>query len=143
MKEYINLFGVEEKEIESKYSMNVDVPQYLPKNECPLLHECFNNKKYLELLNEINNSNVTDEEKEFLKLAATRHIIFTYSKIADYYAHASKEMQELMEHSALVILDFDDALSQGYIELTDRIHDIAKQSKVYKNRLEKYGLEEA
>ena len=143
MKEYINLFGVEEKEIKSKYSMNVDVPQYLPKNECPLLHECFNNKKYLELLNEINNSNVTDEEKEFLKLAATRHIIFTYSKIADYYAHASKEMQELMEHSALVILDFDDALSQGYIELTDRIHDIAKQSKVYKNRLEKYGLEEA
>ena len=143
MKEYINLFGVEEKEIESKYSMNVDVPQYLPKNECPLLHECFNNKKYLELLNEINNSNVTDEEKEFLKLAATRHIIFTYSKIADYYAHASKEMQELMEHSALVILDFDDALSQGYIELTDRIHDIAKQSKVYKNRLEKYGLEES
>ena len=143
MKEYINLFGVEEKEIESKYSMNVDVPQYLPKNECPLLHECFNNKKYLELLNEINNSNVTDEEKEFLKLAATRHIIFTYAKIADYYAHASKEMQELMEHSALVILDFDDALSQGYIELTDRIHDIAKQSKVYKNRLEKYGLEEA
>ena len=51
-------------------------------------------------------------------------------------------MPELMESSALVILDFEDALANGYIELTDRIHQIAKQSKVYHDRLEKYNMQD-
>ena len=134
-----NLFVIDDS-IQSKYSIFVNVPKYLPKAECPKLYECFSTKKYDELINEIKNSSVSEEEKQFLMLAATRHLVFTYSKIADYYAHASKEMQELMEHNALVIIDFDDALANGYIELTDRIHTIAKQSKVYKDRLEKYNM---
>lgn len=138
MKDYNNLFGIEDVEVDDKYSIKVEVPQYLPKNEKPLLHSLFDIRKYNELMLEINNSNVTEEEKEFLRFAATRHIVFTYSKVADYYAHASKEMQELMEHSALVIIDFDDALANGYIELTDKIYNIVKQSKEYQKKLEKY-----
>ena len=68
--------------------------------------------------------NVNEEEKQFLKQAATRHIRFTYSKIADYYAHATPEMQNLMEHSALVILDIKDAIAQGYVQLSSRLDDI-------------------
>ena len=37
----------------------------------------------------------------FLKLAASRHIVFYYGKIADYYAKADRDIQELMERSAL------------------------------------------
>ena len=42
---------------------------------------------------------------------------------ADYYAHASKEMQELMEDSALVIIDFGKAIEKGYIRLSDEIRN--------------------
>jgi hypothetical protein len=66
---------------------------------------------------------VSDEEKAFLIEAAKRHNVFNYKLIADYYAHASGEMQHLMEHSALVIIDFADAIQYGYVKLADEIQN--------------------
>ncbi len=66
----------------------------------------------------------------FLVDCARRHYVFNYEKIADYYAHSSKEMQQLMEKSALVIIDFEKAIQYGYVKLCD---DIKKQY------LEDYG----
>lgn len=129
----------QKKELVSKYAVSVNIPQYLPKDNCPKLYDCFSDKKYKELLYDINTSNVTEEEKEFLRLAATRHLIFIYSQIADYYAHASKEMQQLMEKSALVIIDFEDAIANGYVKLSQRINEIAIQSDNYKQKLQKYN----
>ena len=40
------------------------------------------------------------------------------TKIADYYAHSNTDMQNLMEQSALVILDVDDAIANGYIKFS-------------------------
>ena len=76
----------------------------------------------------INKSDVSEEEKKFLRFAASRHIVFNYSKIADYYAHENKEMQELMEQSALVILDIDDAIANGYVKLSKDIEKILEES---------------
>ena len=92
---------------DTKYSRAITIPQYEIKGEKPLIPELYNNKKVVELLNHIKNSNVSDEEKKFLTIAAYRHYVFNYSKIAEYYPHASKEMQELMEESALVIIDIE------------------------------------
>ena len=136
----INLFDFDTS-VDTKYSVNVNVPQYLPKNECPKLFECVDNYKYSKLINEINNSGISEEEKEFLKLAATRHLVFNYAKIADYYVHASKEMQKLMENSALVIIDFNDAIANGYVNLSDRIMSIIKSSDEYKEKIAKYSKE--
>ena len=47
--------------------------------------------------------------------------MFNYEKIADYYSHASKEMQELMEKNALVIIDFNKAIQSGFVRLSDKI----------------------
>lgn len=49
---------------------------------------------------------------------------FNYSKIADYYSNASEEMQILMEKSALVIIDIDDAIANGYVKLTKVVEDL-------------------
>ena len=119
-----DVFDVEETEEEKMYTTKVGIPQYLPSAVCPKLDECYGLNKYNELMYKINQSNVTDEEKRFLQFAATRHIIFNYGLIADYYAHASKEMQELMEQSALVIIDFDDAIANGYVKLSKNIKEI-------------------
>lgn len=113
---------------ENIYTKTIQIPQYTPSKVAPPLTSLADYTKYSELIRDIEKSNVTDEEKKFLKYAATRHIVFTYSRIADYYAHASAEMQDLMEKSALVILDVDDAIANGYVKLSKDIENIMKTS---------------
>jgi hypothetical protein len=128
----INLFGSEfdpNKE-EKKYTSKIETPIYEPKNKQPHILELINNLKTNRLINEINNSYLPIEEKKFLIEAARRHTVFNYEKIADYYAHATPEMQNLMERSALIIIDFEKAIQLGYVKLCDNI------SKQY---LEEYG----
>lgn len=73
---------------------------------------------------EIENSNLSAEEKDFLRKAAQRHNVFNYKNIANYYANASEEMQELMERSALVIIDYEDAIRNGYVQLSSSLETI-------------------
>lgn len=110
----------------AEYTKKIMVPQYIPKmkDKYKDVDKVVNVDKYMELVDEINASNVSDKEKDFLKLAATRHIKFNYSDIAEYYCHANEEMQELMEKSALVIIDVDDAIANGYVRLSKRIKEI-------------------
>ncbi len=114
---------------DTKYSRAIKIPQYEPSKNKPVLAEVYDTKKYNKLIAMINKSNVSDAEKTFLKLAATRHIVFNYAKIADYYAHASKEMQELMEKSALVIIDIDDAIANGYVKLSAKMSQLVEEAK--------------
>lgn len=114
---------------DTKYSRAIRVPQYEPSNEKPNLDSVYDLTKYSKLMAKINKSSVSEDEKKFLKFAATRHIVFTYSKIADYYAHASAEMQDLMEESALVILDMDDAIANGYVALSEKMQQLIAEEK--------------
>ena len=124
----MKLFNTSENK-EKKYSTKVSIPQYLPNDRKPNVSSLYDHKKYSQLLYEINNSNVSEEEKNFLRLAATRHIVFDYSLIADYYANSDKEMQELMEHSGLVIIDLDDAIANGYVKLSEKIKDLVNEAR--------------
>lgn len=133
------LFDVILSEEDNKYTSKVSIPQYLPSAECPNIHDLVGMKKYNELMTEIETSNVSEEQKEFLRQAATRHLVFNYAKVADYYAHQGNEMQKLMEKSALVLIDFDDAIANGYAKLDHRIIDLAMEQ--YSVR-EKLGKEE-
>ena len=54
-------------------------------------------------------------------MAAARHYRFNYKKIAEYYVEASEEMQRLMEKSALVLIDYDDAIKNGYVKLSQKL----------------------
>lgn len=112
------------------YSKKVTPPQYLPSAVAPDITDLCMTTKYGELKRNILASNVSDEEKDFLLKAATRHIVFNYAKIADYYAHATPEMQRLMEQSALVIIDFNDAIANGYVNFSTLIKDISNASGV-------------
>lgn len=106
---------------EKKYSTKIQAPVYEPKNKKPNILELFDDSKAKRLIVEIKNSTVDDDEKRFLIEAAKRHIVFNYERIADYYAHSNKEMQNLMERSALVIIDFEKAIQLGYVKLCDDI----------------------
>lgn len=119
----INMFGNEFKqdEGEKKYSSKIEAPIYEPKNAKPYILELVDKQKTHRLMREIDNSSLSIEEKTFLMDAARRHNVFNYEKIADYYAHSSPEMQNLMERSALVIIDFEKAIQLGYVKLCDEI----------------------
>lgn len=112
---------------DEKYTTKVDIPQYEITGEEPEINELYNMSKSNELIEKINKSSVTDEQKKFLIEASKRHTIFNYAKIAEYYAHQNKEMQQLMEDSALVIIDFDDAIKNGYVELRDEILSLEEE----------------
>lgn len=120
----LELFGKPEVNEDNKYTKSISVPQYVPRDVMPSIDELCNSRKYAELVASIKKSNVSEQEKDFLLKAAARHIVFNYSQIADYYAHATPEMQRLMEQSALVILDVDDAIANGYVRLTEKMKEL-------------------
>ena len=129
-------FEVESEEIGDKletepYSMKVNIPQYEITGDCPALDELLDTKKGDELIAEIMQSNVSDAEKDFLIQAARRHNLFNYRNIAEYYAHATPEMQRLMEKSALVVIDIGDAIAFGYAQLHSDVWDMMEQDYLY------------
>lgn len=112
-------------EEESKYTKKIEAPVYEPKRDKqPKENDLLELGKYNDLLQEIEHACISDHAKDFLKIAAARHIVFDYGEIAEYYAHASKEVQELMQHSALVIIDFNKAIENGYTRLKKDIFEI-------------------
>lgn len=112
------------KELEDDtYTAAVNVPQYEITGKKPTIAEMLDTEKADTLIAKIKASSVSEEEKAFLIRAAHRHNVFNYGNVAEYYAHASPEMQELMEASALVIIDVGNAIANGYATLMGEVLD--------------------
>lgn len=129
----ISLTGFEMQEVDlddvedDTYVKNVDIPHYEPSGEPVSILDCYDLTKHDELLSRIVTANITDEERDFLLCAASRHIVFNYKRIADYYSTASPEMQRLMEDSALVIIDVNDAIAKGFARLQTYLDEIEER----------------
>ena len=106
---------------DDKYTMKVNIPQYEITGECPELSDMLDSSKADELIQEIEGADVPEDVREFLIQAARRHNVFNYRNIAEYYAHAEPEVQRLFEKSALVIIDVNNAIANGYVQLSDDI----------------------
>ena len=106
---------------EQKYTPKVGAPIYEPSHERPHVEVLCDTTKTKKLIREIDGSSLPEGEKAFLRAAAWRHAVFHYERVADYYAHATPEMQRFMEQSALVIIDFDSAIERGFVRLCDEI----------------------
>ena len=117
---------------ENPYTKKIEAPKYEASNKKPSIKDLCNSDKTNQLIEKINTANISKKEKEFLIKSAQRHIVFNYQNIADFYAHSNKEVQELMEDSALVIIDFEKAIKQGYVRLSNEITD---------QYIEEYGSE--
>lgn len=106
--------GEEVKQDVDRYTKATKIPQYEPSEEGTEISELVSTLKVEALISEIEASSVSQEEKDFLKVAAYRHAVIDFDKVADYYATATAEMQWLMERSALVLIDYQDAIANGY-----------------------------
>lgn len=118
-----------EEDMASRYASGAKIPQYEPKGEMPEIVDLVDENKSKELIEEIENANIPEDVKRFLKVAAYRHNVFNYRNIAEYYAHSASEVQRLMEKSALVIIDINDAIANGYVKLSKTIQDIIDEDE--------------
>lgn len=124
-------WGFSEKELGfpgDLYTSKIVSPHYEPSENKPDISELCDKVKADRLIAEINASeSLTDKEKEFLTLAAYRHVVFNFKKIADYYSNSSAEIQRIMENSALVIIDYEKAIEQGFVDFTNAITDLYQE----------------
>ena len=120
-------FGLD---LEPKYIQDLKVPQYEIVGDEPNITDLTNTTKTDELTKQIQESNLPNDLKVFLQAAATRHIIFDYGKIAEFYPHQTPEVQRLMEQSVLIIIDANDAIANGYAKLSNTLSDLQLQDEL-------------
>lgn len=114
--------------IDDMYTTKVSTPQYEMKGDNPDISALVNEQKCIALLEEVNGAEIPEEIKRFLRLAAYRHLVFDYHNIAEYYAHASEAVQDLMERSALIIIDYEDAIAEGYVKLKSELDSMLEEA---------------
>lgn len=119
--ELIAEFAARGAESEFEYSSKIEAPQYNITGDNPELEELYDTEKADALAKEIDEADVPKKVKAFLKVAAMRHVVFNFRNIAEYYAHADAKVQRLMEKSALVIIDFEDAIRNGFVIVSERM----------------------
>jgi hypothetical protein len=119
----------EEQNEENPYTDKVDAPQYHPRGPKPDVSELYSDATARKLIAAIEKSGVPDDEKAFLVAAAMRHVIFNFEKVADYYANSEAESQRLLEDSAMVIVDFDKAIQDGYARLSSSLASTYSEEK--------------
>lgn len=119
----------EEAESENPYSQETKVPQYEPTGKDVELFDLYDTSKTDALIEEIKGAGIEKEIEDFLIEAARRHTVFNYKNIAEYYANTTPQIQRLMEHSALVIIDINDAIANGFVKLSKEIEDIVSDEE--------------
>lgn len=116
------------EQAENPYSEAVNGLIYEPSADMPLIDSLLDSSEAELLVEKVKCANgITRAERCFLEQACGRFNRFDYEKIADYYAHADTECQELMRELKLVIVD-DGAMEQAagaFIKETDGAWEVA------------------
>ena len=120
----MELFEVDDGYDKERYTRKIPHIQYEPKGTMPSVFSLYNVDKYYSLRKEINEKDIPDDIKKFLIFSATRFIQFDYAQIAEFYCNADKDVQELMEKLGLVVIDFDDAMENGFVKLQKNIRGL-------------------
>ena len=108
------------------YTQKIKIPVYEPTmDKPPPIRDLYNTEKASALKKRIDAAKLPADVASFLRAAADRHTSFHFKNIAEFYAHATPEVQQLMEESALVIIDMDSAIEKGFVKLTERLTELA------------------
>ncbi len=109
------------------YTRKIQPPIYEPKGDKPEVAELYDDSKAQELIDEIRAADLPEDISQFLTKAAERHTVFNFRRIADFYAAADADTQDLMERSALVIIDFDKAIENGFVKLSKTLGGLVER----------------
>lgn len=131
------LDDAEEEGLSENYSRKIEAPIYRPTGERPAVADLIDESKTIALQDEIEaTEGLPDDVRDFLLAAAERHTVFNFRRIAEFYAHADAPTQRLMEKSALVIIDFNQAIEGGFVRLSEGMMEQAEASKARNHEAE-------
>ena len=112
------------------YSAKIETPVYEPKRDTPpAISEMMDSSRAECLVAKIKTMELPDDVRKFFEFAAMRFVKFRFDNIAEYYCHATKEVQKVMEELALVIIDFDKAMELGFVKLTNTFRELMKNDE--------------
>jgi len=112
-------------ELSDQYTKKITAPIYEPHGPCPDLADLYDTGKTDDLVSEVEAADIPAAVKSFLVAAAQRHTVINFRQVAEFYAHASAPVQRLMERSALVIIDFDQAIENGFVTASKQLAALA------------------
>ena len=124
-----NLFETPEQK--RRYSPSMYFPIFDPAvdGKQHQLFEMVNTKRYNEALRAIDEvKDITDEEREFFKLAATRFIEFNFTSIAEQYCVSSPQVRALFEKLALVYVSTTQAIANALIECDNAFREYVDEA---------------
>ena len=118
---------------EEKYTTKYTIPPFEPSDADYSLNDCIDVDCYVELVEAVNDSlkkgEITSAEAKFLKICASRWIKFHYGKVAQWYAtKASPAMKDLLEKSAMVLLNLDKAVEYGIVKGAGYVDRVLKRN---------------
>jgi hypothetical protein len=116
-------------EADNTYTGKIVVPVYEPKGEKPPVSALIDRTKTAQLMAGIEAAGLPDEVAEFLRFAAERHTVFNFRQIAEFYCHADATVKDLFEKSGLVIIDFDKAIENGFVHMTEKLGELADREE--------------
>lgn len=110
---------------ENIYTKAMRPPIYEPNGRMPRVSDLFDRSVTEKLLNEIDSSDVPPDVADFLRIAAERHTVIRFGRVAEWYCHLPPNLQRLVENQALVIIDYKAAIERGYVKTVSDLMEIA------------------
>lgn len=121
-----------------KYVRTLSSPIYKIRGKKPAVTSIYDTVRYDEAVKKIRAKGFEKKTEQFLIAAAGRLIEFNYANIAEFYAHADKKTQGVMEDLALVIIDANKAIEQGYLTLTKEIAGLVAPTEAKNEKQKKH-----
>lgn len=126
------------------YSNKIKLPIFDPTGKQVTLDECVNVDQFIKYMDEIDKykseNKINEQQYKFLKLAASRFIVFNFENIAEYFCQTNSDMQKIMQDLALVLIDYDNALKASVVDcinFTNKILGIQERYINENSELEK------
>jgi hypothetical protein len=113
---------------ERKYTDKIQSPVYEPSGLMPNIEDLYSDEKTIYLIEKIEKLKIDERTKKFLINAAHRFTVFNFEEIANFYAH-NEDIKEIMEEMALVVVDFNSAVENGFVVLEDSLIKIMHEEE--------------
>ena len=102
-----------------KELLDVSIPYYTPAEKAPPIEELADTTETDELAEKIANAKMPERLRKVMLMRAAFFTDFDFQKIADYYAYADKDTQELMKRLGLVIIIPKEAYDRGMCDFRE------------------------
>ena len=102
-----------------KELLDVSIPYYTPAEKCPDAEELVDLSEVERLKDIVDDLECEDGLKRLLWARASFFADFDFQKIADYYAHSDKKVQDVMKELGLVIVIPKEAYERGMCDFRE------------------------